>query len=435
MTTATRAGAALALILASTSAFAQEAAAPTIGNVVFFHPDGTGVNHWLAARVAFAGPDGELNWDRLPGIGVYTGHLSDRLTGTSHGGATIHAYGVKVQADSFGLDGTEEITALSGQNASIAEEAMAAGRAVALVNSGAITEPGTAAFVASSPSRGDHELISAQVIESGAQIILSGGEQFLLPEGVAGRHGEGSRTDGRNLIEEAIAAGFQVVYTRDELMALDPATVDRVLGVFALNDTFNDQEFERNAIEGLPHYVETAPTVYEMTQFALAAVADDPEGFFVIVEEEGTDNMANSLNAAGTLEALRRADETVGVIHRFVEERGDTLLVLAADSDAGGLQVVTGSDIQEGEAVPATTDGGGIVMGQQGHFGDAFMSAPDANGVSHPFALGFIGYDDVAGGILVRAAGINADRVEPLMDNTEVYRLMYETMFGPIPAQ
>ncbi|MEM6358335.1 MAG: alkaline phosphatase, partial [Pseudomonadota bacterium] len=99
------AGLALAFTL-SAPAFGQE-----VGNVVFFHPDGTGVNHWTAARMHIVGPDGQLNWDRLPGIGVYTGHMRDRLTATSHGGATTHAYGIKTVADSFGLDGKETITA------------------------------------------------------------------------------------------------------------------------------------------------------------------------------------------------------------------------------------------------------------------------------------------------------------------------------------
>jgi alkaline phosphatase len=278
-------------------------------------------------------------------------------------------------------------------------------------------------------------LIAAQVIESGVPVILAGGEAYLLPEGTAGRHGEGTRTDGRNLIEEATAAGYTVVYTREELLALDTATTDKVLGVFAADHTFHDQDFERNQVEGLPHYVETAPTIGEMAEVALQIVSRDPEGFFVVVEEEGTDNMSNNMNAAGALEALRRADEAVGVIHGFVEGRNDTLMVMAADSDAGGLQVLSGSEAPEGEQVAATTDGGGILLGQQGRHGDVFMSAPDAQGVSHAFGIAYVGYNDVAGGILVRAAGLNADRVEPLMDNTEVYRLMYETLFGTLPSQ
>ncbi len=42
---------------------------------------------------------------QLPHMAVYTGHMKDRLTSTSHGGATTHAYGVKVLADSYGMDG------------------------------------------------------------------------------------------------------------------------------------------------------------------------------------------------------------------------------------------------------------------------------------------------------------------------------------------
>ena len=424
-----------ASLLAATATFVlalatMPAAAQDTGNVIFFHPDGTGVNHWGAARMHVVGPDGTLNWDRLPGLGVYTGHMSDRLTGTSHGGATVHAYGVKVVNDSFGLNGTEVITAASGQQMSIAEEAMAAGMAVGLVQTGHIAEPGTGVFVASSESRGNTDDIARQVIESGAQVILAGGERFLLPDGVEGHHGEGQRDDDLNLIDRAEELGYTIVYTRDEMMALDLATVDRLLGVFAHNHTFNDQERERNLIEGLPTYWETAPTIAEMTSVALEILSRDEDGFFAIVEEEGTDNIANNMNAAGTLEALRRADEAVGVITDYIDDNPDTMLIMAADSDAGGLQVVSGSLAREGRAVAANTSGGGILHGQQGYFGDVFMAAPDAQGVSHPFGIGWVGYNDVAGGILVRTAGLNYDLVAPLMDSTDVYKLMYRTLFG-----
>ena len=70
-------------------------AEPGEGNVIFFHPDGMGVNTWGAVRMMTVGPDGRLNWDRIPHMAVYTGHMKDRLTSTSHGGATTHAYGVR----------------------------------------------------------------------------------------------------------------------------------------------------------------------------------------------------------------------------------------------------------------------------------------------------------------------------------------------------
>jgi hypothetical protein len=110
-------------------------------------------------------------------------------------------------------------------------------------------------------------------------------------------------------------------------------------------------------------------------------------------------------------------------------------MVMAADSDAGGLQVCRAPRRPRASRSRPPPDGGGILLGQQGRHGDVFMSAPDAQGVSHAFGIAYVGYNDVAGGILVRAAGLNADRVEPLMDNTEVYRLMYETLFGTLPSQ
>ena len=416
----------LAAVFAATLSMSNAAAAQDTGNVIFFHPDGTGVNHWLAARMHTVGPDGELNWDRLPAFGVYTGHMADRVTGTSHGGATVHAYGVKVVGNSFGMNGTEELTAASGRNMSIAEEAMAAGKAVALVQSGHISEPGTAAFVASNESRSNTREIALSVIESGAQVIMAGGERFLLPEGVEGRHGPGQREDDLNLIERAEELGYTVVYTREELMALNPDEVDRLLGVFAHNHTFNDQERERNTIDGLPTYWDHAPTIAEMTEVALAIVSRDEDGFFAVIEEEGTDNIANNMNASGTLEALARADAAVGSILDFMDDRDDTLLLMAADSDAGGLQVV----MQKEGAVDATTRGGGILHGVQGHFGDAFETKPDRNGNTHHFGIAWVGYNDVAGGILVRGAGLNSNLIEPLMDSTEVYSVMHQTLFG-----
>ncbi|MEO0427232.1 MAG: alkaline phosphatase [Pseudomonadota bacterium] len=422
-------GLALAVAL-SAPALSQE-----VGNVVFFHPDGTGVNHWTAARMHTVGPDGQLNWDRLPGIGVYTGHMRDRLTATSHGGATTHAYGIKTVADSFGLDGKETITAASGRQMSIAEEAMDAGKAVALVQTGHIAEPGTAAFVASVKSRSNRNEIAKQVIESGAQVIMAGGERYLLPEGAGGRHGSGSRTDGLNLIERAEELGYTIIYTRDELMTLDTSGIDKLLGIFAHNHTFNDQEFERNAIAGLPTYAKGAATIAEMTSVALEIVSRDEDGFFAVIEEEGTDNIPNNMNAAGTLEALARADEATGVILDFIDQSPGTMLLMAADSDAGGMQVYTDTRAFSKDGfVGAATVGGSVLRGQQGAFGELFLAEPNAAGERLPFAIAFTGYSDVAGGILVRAAGLNHDMVEPLMDNSDLYKLIYATLFGQAPG-
>ena len=99
---------------------------------------------------------------------------------------------------------------------------------------------------------------------------------------------------------------------------------------------------------------------------------------------------------------------------------------MAADSDAGGLQMYR----QKEGRVDATTRGGGILHGVAGPKRAAFEPAPDARGETHFYGIAWTGYSDVAGGILVRGAGLNSDMITPLMDNTDVYRVMYQTLFG-----
>lgn len=405
-------------------------------SVIFFHPDGMGANTWGAVRMLVRGPDGRLNWDLLPHTAVYTGHMKDALTGTSHGGATVHAYGVKVLADSFGLDGDAPITARSGKQMSLMMEARAAGMSIGLVQTGSLTEPGTAAHVVSTPRRDSHEEIARLLVEAQPEVALAGGERWLLPRGVRGRFGEGARTDGLNLIERARQLGYTVVYTRDELLALPP-TVTKVFGVFAGNHTFNDLTEEDLRRLGLPLWQPGAPTIAEMTDVALRILSRNPKGFFLVAEEEGTDNFGNRNNAAGTLDAGRRADETIGLIRRHIRAHSNTLMLTTSDSDAGGLQVL-GPDPRAiaalGGRVPERDRNGAPLDGMEGTGGQPFLAAPDRAGKRWQFAIAWATLADVSGGILVRAVGRNADLVWGTMDSTYVYRVMYRTLFGRVPA-
>jgi alkaline phosphatase len=409
---------------------------PGAGSVIFLHPDGTSAAHWSAARLHIHGPDGLLHWDRLPRLSVYRGHMRDALAATSHGGATTHAFGVKVPADSYGMHRDTPLTALSGRPYSIMVEAMRNGLPVGIVNSGDLNEPGTGCFLASAVSRENSESIVAQVLSSGADVILGGGEQWMLPAGTNGVHAAaGRRTDGRNLIAECRERGYTVVFTRAELAAVSNTTA-KLLGVFAAHHTFNDQAEEALAGAGLEPYDPQAPTVAAMMETALRILAARGRPFLLVAEEEGTDNLANVNNAAGTLEALRRADEAVGVARAFVAEHPATLLLTAADSDASGMQVISppaGSPAWFRPDVPlaeAATAEGAPLDGRAGAKSPPFVSGPDRFGRRHTFGIAWIGAADTAGGIVARAEGLNSDWLGTTIDNTDIYRLMYLTLFG-----
>ncbi|MBF2014560.1 MAG: alkaline phosphatase [Rivularia sp. T60_A2020_040] len=405
------------------------------GNVIFIHPDGTSPSHWGAARMLHYGPDGRLNWDKMSNLGVYLGHLKNQLTGTSNAGAVVHATGVKVNADSFGLDENgQPIVAASGKPQTIMEEAVVAGKATAIINSGIIPEPGTGAFVAKTKTRREFTEITKQIVESGVDVILGGGEVFYLPKGTTGRYSkaeESQREDGINLIEVAKQKGYTVVYNRDELLNLPPNT-KKVLGIFAATDIYNDESEEDLQEKNLPLYSPEAPTVSQMLQATLKIVSQDEDGFFIVLEEEGTDNFCNYNNAKGCIEAAKRADDAIGVAMEFIDQNPNTLLVTAADSDASGLEVigVTTKDFPLDKPLPEKGQNGAPWDGKEGTGTLPFVSAPDKQGNSYPFAIVWAGFNDFTGSIVAKAHGLNADKLANTVDNTDIYRLMYLTLFG-----
>ncbi len=405
------------------------------GNVIFIHPDGTSPSHWGAARMLNYGPDSDLNWDKMSNSGVYRGHLKNQLTGTSNAGAVIHATGVKVNNDSFGLDENgKPIIAASGKPQTIMQEAVAAGKATAIINSGIIPEPGTGAFVAKTKTRREFEEITKQIVESGVDVILGGGEIYYLPEGTPGKYAkaeESKRQDNINLIELAKEKGYTVIYTRDELLNLPPDT-KKVLGIFAATDTYNDQTEEYLKEKNLPLYASDAPTVSQMLQATLKIASKNKEGFFIVLEEEGSDNFCNYNNAKGCIEAVKRADDAVGVALEFIDKNPNTLLITAADSDAGGLEVIGGTTekFPLDKPLPEKGRNGAPWDGKDGTATLPFVSGPDKQGNNYPFAIAWGGSDDFTGSIIAKSHGLNADRLPSNVDNTDIYRLMYSTLFG-----
>ncbi|MEM1270701.1 MAG: alkaline phosphatase, partial [Bacteroidota bacterium] len=383
------------------------------GNVIFIHPDGTGLNHWSAGRMYWKGPDGLLEWDALPEMAVYRGHMADRLTGTSNGGATVHAFGYKVAGPgSFGKDGGgfgktgRDMLSLSGYPGSIMREAANAGHPVGVVNDGDVAEPGTGVFLSEADDRGLSNAIVAQLLdgrpgfegEPRPAVVLGGGERFFLPRDAPLCDGEirpdcylhtdpvdgrgPGRRDGRNLIQEAIDAGYEVLRTRGEFEALkerleaDESFAPMVMGLFAADDMFNDAPEEVIIGLGLMDpsvdpeskagdlilwgsapgtFGYNPPTPAEMMDLALMVLerhsAKAGRHFLLVAEVESTDNMPNNTNAIGLLRALRYADELIGVARDYVAQDPETLIITAADSDGGSPQVFS----------PAPTDADGNV--------------------------------------------------------------------------
>ena len=407
---------------------------PATGNVIFLHPDGTSLTAWQAHRLLEHGPDGLSEWDRMPRVAFYRPHVSDSIAPTSHAGGTIHAFGVKVVRDSYGKNGTNALISASGKPHSLMQEALRAGLRTGIVNSGHLAEPGTGTQLASVNARDQRTEIVKQILESGCPIILGGGEVLFLPPEIIGRHGQpGVRADGRNLIEQARGLGYRVVFNAKELAAL-PDDTQKVLGLFAAEATYHPMTEEDLRLQGLPAYLPDAPTVADLTYAALRFLRASGKRFFLMVEEEATDDFANKLNASALFEAYRRTDAMIKVCREFIAQRNDTLLLVASDSNASGLQTIPfgAADAEDAPAVlPAVTDVGAPLDGLHGTGSEPFVTGPDLEGRRFLFGVSFATHKDLYGGVVARAEGFNADQFPLQLDNTDLFKLIHLTLFGP----
>ena len=401
------------------------------GNVIFIHPDGTSLSNWIGMRMLYYGPDSETNWDKLPNMAIYSPHTSNTLTPSSNAGATMHSYGKKVVYDSYGMDGTKPLTALSGEPMSIMQEAKSKGIVTGIINSGHIVEPGTGVFVASSTARKNTEEIAKKIVQSGTDLIFAGGEKSLLPKGTEGRFGEGEREDGLNLIEWAKNNGYKVIYTKEELLSLSSDT-EKVLGIFAAENTYNHESEEEQKEMGVENYNPEAPTLAEMTAAAIKFLDNKGKQFFLVIEEEGTDNFGNHNNANGMLEALKRADDAIGVASEYVDKDGNTMLITAADSEAGGMEILSYPSLNPEEAIPERDKTGSLYDGKYGTGSVPFLAKPDKFGNELPFVVVWSTSYDVCGAVIARAKGLNDHLMTGSIQNIDIYRFMYATLFGKL---
>lgn len=330
------------------------------------------------------------SWARLAPTGIeYTGGeptalsrlaaRSDTLVSLTHPdgalvvdsacSATQLATGVPAAPEVVGLDahGNDVLTIL--------EAAQRSGRATGLVTDTRLTHATPAAFATHVPHRAHENEIAAQLVASGVDVMLSGGLRHFAPASVQGgdaglQYTEGlfaassRRDDERDLLAEARAAGYAVALDRAQLAEVEDG---RVLGLFA-NSAMRDALTEH--AEGA-HSNE--PTLSEMTTSAIRLLETNSEGFVLVVEAGQIDWAGHNNDPGWLLHEMVRLDEALTVVLDWAEGRDDTVVVLTADHETGGLGMsYSRADIP---TWPALTGDGmrGLTHVSQFNFGSTAM--------------------------------------------------------------
>ena len=199
----------------------------------------------------------------------------------------------------------------------VLEQAAARGMGTGVVSTSQVTHASPAAFVAHVAARRDYAAIADQFLDNqvdgrpAAQVILGGGTRDFRRE---------DRDVAQALVDDM---GYTLLETSDDLAAADG---ERLLGLFAP--------------VGLPRHwdrPESVPTLAAMAAKAIETLARNEQGFFLVIEGSQVDWAGHGNDIAGVISEMNGLTEAVQVALDFAAGRDDTLIVITADHETGGL--------------------------------------------------------------------------------------------------
>lgn len=192
--------------------------------------------------------------------------------------------------------------------------------------------------------------IARQLIEgetgSNLRVVFGGGRREFRPTNVLDEEQKpGFRTDGRDLIEQwkeqhqNASRKASYIWNREQLMNIDLAETDYVLGLFEDNHIhFNG---EREADDVLK---ESEPTLAEMTETAIKLLSKSEMGYFLFVESARIDMGHHDNWARKALDETAEFSKIVEMVRKMTNE-SDTLIVVT--SDHGHVMTYNGYPVSE----------------------------------------------------------------------------------------
>jgi len=299
-------------------------------NVILLIGDGMGFEHVEAARDAAGG---HLNMDDVnDAVGRMTTNSANADITDSSSAATAMASGYKINNNVLGLlpDGTSVPTILE-----LAEDK---GMASGLVTTTQIAHATPAGFATHVTHRNQFNKIAAQYFDNFAakskpiEVLMGGGqENFDDRAAYYNRTGKSYSDDNdtRNLLGEFAAQGYQYAENAAALSSVSAATCDKLLGLFHPNNGLT-QEVDRPADCPEPHLV-------DMTGKALEVLAKDSDGFFLMVEGGQIDWASHANDFENNIGETLAFDDAVEAALDFQAAHPDTLIIVTADHETGGL--------------------------------------------------------------------------------------------------
>ena len=269
-------------------------------NIILLIGDGTGFNQIALSRMAIAGYDSRLYLDKLPFTGISLTHSADNIVTDSAAAATAWSTGHKTNNKFLSIKPNKEVLQ------TLPEKLYRKGFLSGLVATSSITHATPAAFYAHVDNRYKEKEIARQLQGSSINIALGGGKKFF------------------DIDQENI----NYLYNLNDLPKDGPGTSKRVIGLFA-NDGIRRSE--------------ASPTQLAMTSAAiehLLSRTSNCSGFFLMSEGSQIDWAGHDNDAKKMIEEFRDFDVTIKEVIKFINKNKNTLLIVTADHETGGLQIL-----------------------------------------------------------------------------------------------
>jgi len=275
-------------------------------SIILMIGDGMGFGHVKLGRYLKVGPEGNLSMEAtVQQFSVYTKNIRQMIT-DSAAAATAIATGVKTTNGKVAEqpDGTPLETIL--------EIAQQQGKATGVVTTTSLQHATPACFMTHADSRHDYSDITRQIVENAnVDVLLGGGLEYF------------SSSD----LEAMTLLGYALVTNQS---SLEKANATKLLGLFANSNLPFEESRNMTLI----------PSLAAMTAKALETLAQNPEGFFLMVEGGRIDHASHDNDLLATALEVIAFEQAVEVALAYIKNHPQTILLVTADHETGGIEII-----------------------------------------------------------------------------------------------
>ncbi|MFA5444639.1 MAG: alkaline phosphatase [Bacteroidales bacterium] len=271
-------------------------------NIIYLIGDGMGFGQ-ISTLIMEHAVNGEgytaSQLNRIQHIGLATTYSANSKVTDSAAGGTALATGEKTDNGTIGLNPAGDTLT------SVLAEARDMGKSTGIVVNTAILDATPAAFYAHVQQRSQWEDIAMQLTKSGYDLLIGDGLKYF-----------NQRKDSLDLTEVFTTNGYAFFDSPDALSITQSA--DKLLAL-------------ANFKEVLPGTVDKALT--------WLGQKDNPEGFFLMIEEARIDGHGHNNNVQGLIDEMEIMDRVMKVVLDYADAHPETLVVITADHETGGVNI------------------------------------------------------------------------------------------------